>query len=338
MGAKVTKAWKAVGAVALGLILVAGGITGGFFIGKENGATNPSGEDSFVVSGGEGGGISLMSVTVPVSEYESKGVPSNAESAQTITATITPADAANKNVVWKLDWVDSGSEWATGKSVTDYVDIAEDIEIYHGSEVTVYCLQPFGEQVQITAISEQNYSFKASCTCDYVKRLQDITAVMKRLIDGHLETVTTVTIGDGADYFIGADPVWTDGTIKPEFTMDNEFIMQTTTIDQYLVNTYGLDSSKAHNYVYEGSFTCDGEFWKNFYDKDAVTNNQFIRAVQACESQTRHGLIRGTVTVMYNGKSYNPEGLVITIGFKYDISNMKVDAEGISMSDSNLIF
>ncbi|MGN1077812.1 MAG: hypothetical protein ACI4ST_04795, partial [Candidatus Gallimonas sp.] len=127
-------------------------------------------------------------------------------------------------------------------------------------------------------------------------------------------------------------------TIKPEFTMSNEFIMRTTTIDQYLVNTYGLDSSKVHNYNFEQPFTCDGEFWKNFYDKDAVTNNQFIRAVQACESQTRHGLIQGTVTVTYNGKSYNPEGLGITIGFKYDISKMKVDAEGISMSDSNLIF
>ena len=337
MGAKVTKAWKAVGAVALGLILVAGGITGGFFIGKDNGGTNPKGENSFVVSGGEGSGISLMSVTVPVNEYTSKGVPSTAESAQTITATITPADAANKNVVWKLNWVDGGSEWATGKAVTDYVGIAEDINTYKGSEVTVYCLQPFGEQVQITAISEQNKSFEASCTCDYVKRLADITAVLQRELET-VETVTTVTIGDGAKYRVSAEPVWTDGTIKPEFTVSNEFTMDNRIIDQYLMNTYGLDISKTHNYNYEGSFTCDGEFWKNFYEKDAVTNNQFIRAVQALGSQTRHGLIQGEVTVTYNGKSYNPDNLGIDIKFKYDISNMKVDAEGISMSDSSLIF
>ena len=51
-----------------------------------------------VVGESSDSGISLMSATVPVSEYAAYGVSPQAESAVTLTATITPNIATNKNV------------------------------------------------------------------------------------------------------------------------------------------------------------------------------------------------------------------------------------------------
>ncbi len=48
-------------------------------------------------------------------EYEAYGVSAQAETAYTLTATITPSDAANKAVDWTIAFKNASSEWATEK-------------------------------------------------------------------------------------------------------------------------------------------------------------------------------------------------------------------------------
>ena len=125
-------------ACALALILV-GGVCGGLLQHHYNwGAEKPPVEDT---TGGEekpgdstGGGevsteagvshgIKLAAVKLASSEYEAYGVSAQAETAYTLTATITPADAANKKVDWSIAFKNASSTWASGKTVTEYATV-----------------------------------------------------------------------------------------------------------------------------------------------------------------------------------------------------------------------
>lgn len=62
------------------------------------------------------------------------------------------------------------SEWATDKTVTDYVSVSPS-----GLTCTVTCHQAFGEQIKITVTSNDNPEATDSCVVDYLKRVEDVT-------------------------------------------------------------------------------------------------------------------------------------------------------------------
>ena len=86
----------------------------------------------------------------------------------TLSATVKPDSAADKTVDWTVEFVNPSSEWATAKTVTDYVTVTPQSD---GATVaTVQCLQPFGEQIRVTVISRMNTEAKASCPVDFAAR------------------------------------------------------------------------------------------------------------------------------------------------------------------------
>lgn len=86
----------------------------------------------------------------------------------TLTATVKPDSAADKTVDWAVAFVNPSSEWATGKTVTDYVTVTPSSD--GSTTATVKCLQPFGEQIKITVTSRMNTEATASCTVDFAAR------------------------------------------------------------------------------------------------------------------------------------------------------------------------
>ena len=84
-----------------------------------------------------------------------------------LTATVTPSDASQA-VTWAVEFVNSSSTWANGKTVTDYVELSN----ANQPSVNVTCKAPFGEQIKITCTSAENSAVSASCTVDF---LQSIT-------------------------------------------------------------------------------------------------------------------------------------------------------------------
>ena len=88
----------------------------------------------------------------------------------TLEATITPDTATDKSVKWSVAFVNPSSEWATGKTVTDYVSVSSS-----GLTCTVTCHQAFGEQIKITVTSNDNPEATDSCVVDYLKRIEDVT-------------------------------------------------------------------------------------------------------------------------------------------------------------------
>ena len=153
----------------------------GWIKGEESQEELPEEEGStggMQVGEGEGSGISLMSAALALADYEEYGVSALAETAYTLTATVTPSDATNKEVDWSIKWKNAESSWAAGKTVTDYVTITPTAD--GARTATVACLQDFGEQIIVTSTSRDVSDVFGTATVDYEKKVVDITSTMKK--------------------------------------------------------------------------------------------------------------------------------------------------------------
>ena len=149
-----------------------------------------------ITDGTSANGISLMSASIAAADYEAYGVSALAESAQMVTAYITPSDALNQEVDWSVAWKNPSSAWAKGKDVTDYVTITPTSD--GALTATVECIEAFGEQVLVTATSRDNPSAKGSCTANYMQR--------------YLGTETSLSFNNSQYYQIGEVATFTDKT------------------------------------------------------------------------------------------------------------------------------
>lgn len=122
-----------------------------------------------IIGEAEENGVKLMSAKIPVSEYAANGISPLAETAYTLTATITPSYAVNKTVDWSVAFVNPSSSWANGKTVTDYVTVTPTSD--GALTAIVSCLQAFGEQIIVTVTSRENTDVSASCTVDYAQKI-----------------------------------------------------------------------------------------------------------------------------------------------------------------------
>lgn len=86
-----------------------------------------------------------------------------------IIATITPNNAANKKVDWSAAFKNPEAEWASGKTLSEYITVTPAADGSLMASVT--CYQAFGEQVILTVTSRENAEATASCTIDYKQQL-----------------------------------------------------------------------------------------------------------------------------------------------------------------------
>lgn len=126
----------------------------------------------------EGNGMQLTATKLLSSEYDEYGVSAIAETAYTLTATITPSDATNKKVDWSIAFKNGSSAWASGKTITDYVTVTPSGD--GALTAVVECKQAFGEQIAVKVTSRDNTYAQAEVTVDYVKRITDVSVTMKK--------------------------------------------------------------------------------------------------------------------------------------------------------------
>lgn len=143
-------------------------------IGEEQAEELPKDEGGAVIGESVGSGVKLMSAKIATADYAANGISPMAETAYTLTATITPSTADNKAVDWSVAWVDPSSSWASGKTVTDYVTVTPTSD--GALTANAECLQAFGEQIKITVTSRANTYASASCTVDYARKILDFRA------------------------------------------------------------------------------------------------------------------------------------------------------------------
>lgn len=118
---------------------------------------------------GESNGIQLLSAKIPKMAYAANGISAYADTAFTLTATITPADAVNQAVDWTVAFENAESDWANGKNAADYVKVAPASD--GALTATATCLQAFGERIIITAqVRDGSEDLKATCIANYVEK------------------------------------------------------------------------------------------------------------------------------------------------------------------------
>ncbi len=127
--------------------------------------------DGVIIETVEEYGISLLSARMYSEVIEDSDNPT-----YTLTATITPAGATVQAVDWTIAWSDATSEWANGKTVTDYVTITPTSD--GALTATLECLQAFGEQIIVTVTSRQNAGAVATATVDYAKRFSSVNLTL----------------------------------------------------------------------------------------------------------------------------------------------------------------
>ncbi len=118
---------------------------------------------------GESNGISLLNAKIPRAAYAANGISAYADTAFTLTATVTPNDAVNKAVDWSVAFENPESEWASGKNAADYVKVTPTSD--GALTATATCLQAFGERIIITAqVRDGSDDLKATCIANYVEK------------------------------------------------------------------------------------------------------------------------------------------------------------------------
>ena len=114
--------------------------------------------------------VTVTARALSAEEYAENDIMPIAESAQQLTATLSPSGSEG-SVDWSVAWKNPSSEWASGKTVTKYVTVTPTKD--GALTANVSCLQDFGEQVIITA-ALRGTSAKATVTADYKQRVKNI--------------------------------------------------------------------------------------------------------------------------------------------------------------------
>lgn len=169
-------------------------------------------------------------------------VSSQAETVEPITikATVKPDFATNKSLRWSIDWKNSSSEWANGKSVYDYVSFSTDGEL-----ATIAFLTSFGEQILISVESVDNPDAKAECVVDCAQKIKNVSFNILNGPDGNIDFQTNnlLPMEWNGKTVTGINDMYFDYSVESEdvYTVADNFTYETeVTFNLSLFETFGL--------------------------------------------------------------------------------------------------
>ena len=289
-------------------------------------------EGGAVITEGESSGIKLMSAKIAREDYAANGISPMAETAYQLTATITPENATNKAVDWTIAFVNAESEWATGKTVTDYVTVTPTAD--GALTANVECLQAFGEQVRVTVTSRDNTAVKANATVDYTEKLSSVKATFG-------STVLTNGMTKSFDLDASGQPaeVWTFDYTTSAHTIADEY---TTTVKiSFADGVSAVESAVGVEFTWAGETITSGmpSFDKTFFDKVFVTESgavssnptQYNKLVSALSAGVTLFEVEVSTTGEYGDKTDTYEVKVTSDG-------LNIRVEGIELGDTSIIF
>ena len=148
----------------------------------------------------------LMPLSVMAYSADNDNYADYAQNSTKITASVAPITTEARDFTWSAEWANPSSDWATGKNVSDYLSFTSTTWSADArTNAYVKVNQPFGEQIIITCSYDKDPTISASCTADYLKRVESATVNADVVMNGE---VTLHSI----------DVVYTTGTIKGTIT------------------------------------------------------------------------------------------------------------------------
>ena len=165
----------------------------------------------------DGNGVAVASAKLASVDYAANGVSEQAESAYTLTATVEPDYADPQKFDWNVAFNNAASEWAKGKTVTDYVTVTPSED--GAATAVVACAQAFAEPITVTC-AVRGYDLTATCSVDYRQKVEWFDVWFEKYdLDttgayDH-EYVSDVPIPAGEEVYIPMK--WTGGTGNPQY-------------------------------------------------------------------------------------------------------------------------
>ena len=316
-----------------------------------------TGHDGAIITVGGGNGIRLTSAKLPTSAYAVNGVSPYADTAYILTATITPSDATNTALDWSVAFVDPESEWATGKTVTDYVTVTPTAD--GASTAAVECKQAFGEQIVVTCKARSNAAVSASCSVDYTQKLLGSELVVGTLyLAGYCpvlnessgvvvlsnatpnpKSIDFESVNYGKSKFITSS-AW---TISDEYTWKIKSRGTPVLWDHHYLEGTGLESNTVETVVYENgefkTYCIDGSGQANTFSGsglaaiygNAYTSAQFYNMLGADEIKNTEGclLIESTITGKYSTYTYTYKATFPQHNFAKNVADVELDNDSI---------
>ena len=284
-------------------------------------------------------GIKLMSATISPESYEEYGISTLAESAFSLTVTITPSNATYQSVDIVARWKNAQSEWASGKSVSDYLTINQTSDGSLTATGTV--LQAFSEPIEIVATLRGQEEITAKAQVDYVGTLAmdlnyseavDVSSDVEIVVNGIKNGTITPDLTDSV--VVRLDVSGVANRIKNYgYTIDS--VVEYVFTPESANTREGIDTIrgvflKAGNITY-GSPEMD-EYWAAL--SKAVLNNRpaedhsgdEIFSYQVSCNRKYNGVTYDTVTIV-DGDSYSLD----------DWSGFVVPADGMSFDNSQIV-
>lgn len=308
-----------------------------FEVGEQTEQTEEESNSGAIFNEGVGNGVKLMSTKIAPESFAANNISSLAETAYTLTATIEPDTAKDKTVDWSIAFVNPSSEWATGKTVTDYVTVTPTSD--GALTANVECLQPFGEQVKVTVTSRDNAEASASCMVDYAKRIE---ALGYRWVEAYPSSGTfTGTVTDGIMTapdellesthgltFGGENTVYSIGTVDDTFTYTFSIVLNEERAAKYVVKVSLIKdfSDIANGGRFEGLIggTLRSSLW------NSSTMNTFRNDIARSDN-----LAPVDVVVKAVGAYSTYEQ---TVSLKFSDSALGQIVENVSLDNDSLIF
>lgn len=296
--------------------------------------------DNTVITVSEEHGLKLMSATIAPENYAEYGVSTYAESAFSLTVTITPSNATYQSVDMTLKWKNPQSEWASGKSVSDYLTINQTSDGSLTATGTV--LQAFSEPIEITATLRGQEEITAKAQVDYVGTLKaDLYSCDLEFYDSDIEIKV-----EGIE----------NGTIAPDL---QDSLILTFNIAPHWVEGmqergYTLSSSVSYTITPESINTVDPIVWGTQVLKDAGNKtsqspdyHEYMEALSivALGGSTAEDCMNNEYFTycldcnrVYKGETYDTVRLVDGDAINlYDWSGFVVPADSMSFDNSQIV-
>lgn len=236
------------------------------------------------IADGESAGIKLMAAKIPVEEYATYGVSVQAESAYTVTATVYPADAANKLLDWTVSFKNASSTWASGKKVTDYVTVTPSSD--GALTAVVQNIAAFGEQVVVKVTSRDNTAAYATLNVEYLQR----TTGYSFAVDGVVLSTTGTKTYKATPTFAASKSVTSGVSVLKSsvYTRANTdkaeyFTIKPTTAFKTAITNAGLSAADLDEYSGTTTKVLSGWFdksWGASLFENNTQKNKLISAIQ----------------------------------------------------------
>lgn len=234
-----------------------------------------------------------------------------------IEATVTPANATNREVDFSVAWGDGAQRAA--EPVTDYVTITPESD---GSRIaTVVCIRGFGDDTILITVTTRDGGFQAICTVTFEGMPDSLKFVYG---DREYASTSEITVRANAEYSVGLKLEGKLGEVGEQFgdfeivnvTMQGKFNAKRKAINNgttVFEDSIVIDLEDPYYYAYDIAMGEDGNKVtfdaSQFIECSIVGDTLKVRAIRSEESFVYPSTPPRTGTrVTYESAYYDPRG------------------------------